>query len=145
MASKLHQLIKAIITKTDKLVSIFCPYSVEEENLLPQVFLWPLYVCHDICVNVYTYTNNKLIYVIELKKKRSGWNEKKSCCKESEKWRSLVEHGIYTLDPELRQRVMSLKHQSKGWGWYWGEFQKSLMKTWLDEDELFGLSMQMIA
>lgn len=69
MASKLHQLIKAIVTKTDKLVSIFCPYSVEEENLLPQVFLWPLYVCHDICVNVYTYTNNKLIHVIELKKK----------------------------------------------------------------------------
>lgn len=38
MASKLHQLEKAIVTKTHKLGSVLGPYFVEEENLLPQVF-----------------------------------------------------------------------------------------------------------
>lgn len=41
---------------------------MEEENWLPQVFLSHPYMCHDICVNVYTYINDKLINMIQLKK-----------------------------------------------------------------------------
>lgn len=52
---------------------------------------------------------------------------------------NLGSEGLWwNMVSELRQGVTNLKQKSKGWGWYWGEFRKSLMKTWLDEDGLFG-------